>query len=60
MAFLAIAFLEIVQFFQERTSLNALVSRQPALVRWGIYYALIMVIILFGVFEEAEFIYFQF
>lgn len=60
MAFLAIVFLEIVHFIRERTSLNALVSRQPALVRWGIYYALIMVILLFGVFEEAEFIYFQF
>jgi alginate O-acetyltransferase complex protein AlgI len=37
-----------------------LVARQPAYVRWPTYYALVTLILLFGVFDDAPFLYFQF
>jgi D-alanyl-lipoteichoic acid acyltransferase DltB (MBOAT superfamily) len=37
-----------------------LVARQPAYVRWPTYYALVTMILLFGVFDDAPFLYFQF
>ena len=35
-------------------------NSQPIFVRWSVYYLLILVILLFGVFETNSFIYFQF
>jgi alginate O-acetyltransferase complex protein AlgI len=37
-----------------------LVAAQPVYVRWPVYYALVAVILAFGVFDSAPFIYFQF
>lgn len=38
----------------------AVLSRQPAAVRWPGYYALVIFIVVFGVFDDSPFIYFQF
>jgi len=35
-------------------------ARQPYYVRWPAYYALVVVILIFGVFDSSPFIYFQF
>jgi D-alanyl-lipoteichoic acid acyltransferase DltB (MBOAT superfamily) len=59
-AFLAIAVLEIVQWLQRHGRLAPGLETQPAVVRWAAYYALIVAILVFGAFTEAEFIYFQF
>jgi alginate O-acetyltransferase complex protein AlgI len=59
-AVVAIVLLEAVQLAQRRTSLNRVVRRQPGWVRWSLYYAAVILILLFGRFDEREFIYFQF
>ena len=35
-------------------------ASQPASIRWAAYYALVVAILFFGSFTQAEFIYFQF
>ena len=59
-ALAAIGALETVQLLQNRGSVRDSVRRKPALIRWALYYALAMTILLFGVYAEREFIYFQF
>jgi alginate O-acetyltransferase complex protein AlgI len=59
-ALVAIVALEAVQYAQRRTSLNRLIRRQPLWLRWSVYHAVVVVILLFGRFDEREFIYFQF
>ena len=58
---LLIAFLESVHYYQEKQgSVRALINSKPIAIRWIIYYALIIVIIWGGVYENKQFIYFQF
>ncbi len=62
---LAILLLMIVDIVHERNhSLLCLVNRQEIWFRWGIYYALILSIIIFGIYgpeyDASQFIYFQF
>lgn len=59
-AVVAIAALELVHNIQRTRSVIELLSRKPASVRWLVYYGLVAVIILFGVFGKNDFIYFQF
>lgn len=59
-SFLAIAFLEIVELIQRQGSFRLYISSQPLWLRWSAYYGLIISIILFGIFNHVEFIYFQF
>lgn len=56
----AIVLMEIVQFAQEREGKKEVISRWPRWVRAALYIGLILVILLFGVFERRQFIYFQF
>jgi hypothetical protein len=49
-----------VQLAQRRGGTSSSLSTRPVWQRWGLYYAAVMAIILFGVYEHAEFIYFQF
>ena len=58
LAFLGI--LELVQFFKVRGAVVPYLLARPTWVRWGLYYAAVVTILLFGEFEEREFIYFQF
>lgn len=61
LSFLLIAFMEFVHYCQEKYgSLRVLIAKQPFYIRWAIYYGLLFAILFFGVFEERQFIYFQF
>lgn len=56
-----ILLMEIVHYFQRNRSLRDWLRHQPTLLRWGIYYVFIMLILLLGVFDQpSQFIYFQF
>ncbi|MDX5437780.1 MAG: MBOAT family protein [Pontibacter sp.] len=57
---LAIALMETVHLIQRNGSVSQLIMQRPAWVRWGIYYAAIVAVLLFGQFGHQEFIYFQF
>lgn len=57
---LLIGFLLIVQLLQRKGSLGSALKERPVILRWGIYYAAIITIILLGVFTSNSFIYFQF
>jgi len=57
----AVALLLVVHFAQRRRGGRETLSRQPAVVRWGFYYAALIAILFFGAFNESQqFIYFQF
>lgn len=51
---------EVVQLLQKGVRLPDLVVRLPVIPRWALYVAVVYVVILFGVFRSAQFIYFQF
>jgi D-alanyl-lipoteichoic acid acyltransferase DltB (MBOAT superfamily) len=55
-----IIFLETVHYIQSKTNISALVKKQKFYIRWALYYALIITILYWGVFEKRQFIYFQF
>ncbi|MHA6250220.1 MBOAT family O-acyltransferase [Pontibacter sp. CAU 1760] len=57
---LAVAIMELVHLIQRNGSVTALLTQRPVWLRWGIYYAAIVVVLLFGQFGNQEFIYFQF
>ncbi|MCI0511770.1 MBOAT family protein [candidate division KSB1 bacterium] len=48
---------EIVRF---NTNYEKLIRRTPGILRWGVYYLIILLLILFGVDSNSQFIYFQF
>ena len=56
----SLAFLLAAQGVQSRWDVQQLLIRTPVWLRWSGYYALIFGILMFGRFEEVEFIYFQF
>jgi alginate O-acetyltransferase complex protein AlgI len=57
---LLIIFLEIVHHVQSKKSITLLIKQKPTYVRWAVYYGIVLAIIFFGVFENRQFIYFQF
>lgn len=57
---IAIALMEAIHVLQNRYSIRDWIRTKPAYMRWGMYYAIILLIIFFGVFENRQFIYFQF
>ena len=56
----AIILLLTMEFFQEKKSIHVLLAERPTWVRWGIYYFVIFSILLFGIYQQQEFIYGQF
>lgn len=56
----SILFLELVQFLNGRVRLASLVVEAPLVPRWAIYGSFVFLVVLFGVFRNAQFIYFQF
>lgn len=53
--------LEIVHYFQQKGSIRSFLSLKPLWVRWTVYYAGLIGILVLGVFNhENQFIYFQF
>jgi D-alanyl-lipoteichoic acid acyltransferase DltB (MBOAT superfamily) len=60
-AIAAIVVVFIVEAAQSRGALRDRIRRQPALLRWGLYYAATAAVLFFGAFNSSqEFIYFQF
>jgi alginate O-acetyltransferase complex protein AlgI len=55
-----VAFLGIVQLVQRNSSIRETISQSPIWLRWTAYYGLVVTILLLGIFEKRQFIYFQF
>ncbi|MFT2007807.1 MBOAT family O-acyltransferase [Pontibacter sp. 13R65] len=56
----SIMIMETVHLIQRNGSVSQLILQRPVWVRWSVYYAAILAILLFGQFGNQEFIYFQF
>ena len=59
-AIAGIVVLELVQVLQNRIAISATIARLPVVPRWSLYSSLIMLVVMFGVYRKAQFIYFQF
>jgi alginate O-acetyltransferase complex protein AlgI len=62
-SFIVIIFLIIYETIQEKFSIGAILKNEPLIARWLVYATIITVIILFGVYGDAnraQFIYFKF
>ncbi|MEJ8755576.1 MBOAT family O-acyltransferase [Pontibacter sp. H259] len=59
-AILSIILMEIIHRMQEKYSMRELIGNWPGWKRWSLYYAFIILFLLFGHFSEGQFIYFQF
>jgi len=60
LSFFLIILLELIHAVSFRINIEAFLLKQNRIVRWGVYYIGITCIILLGVFEHRQFIYFQF
>ena len=56
----AVILMELIQLKQSKVSVREWLMTKPQYFRWSLYYALIIVIIVFGKFNETSFIYIQF
>lgn len=59
-AILSILCMETVHLIQRHNKMRNMLSEKPVLYKWSVYYAIILCIILYGVFGQNQFIYFQF
>jgi len=59
-ALLSILVMEIVHLVERSQSLETWLTNCHPIIRWGTCYAILFSIMLFGVFNNQEFIYFQF
>jgi alginate O-acetyltransferase complex protein AlgI len=57
---LLVIFLEFVQSLNDRKPLTRMIASQPVAVRWSLYYSIVFMLIMFGVFTKRTFVYFQF
>jgi alginate O-acetyltransferase complex protein AlgI len=57
---LLIIFLESVHHIQSKKNISEIICAKPAYFRWTVYYGVVLAIIFLGVFENRQFIYFQF
>jgi D-alanyl-lipoteichoic acid acyltransferase DltB (MBOAT superfamily) len=55
-----ILFLETVSYLQKKHHLTKRLLKSPLVLRWSVYFIIVMVILLTGVFDDRQFIYFQF
>jgi hypothetical protein len=55
-----ILFLETVHYFQGKKNLSAIFTKKPVYIRWAVYCGFVLIILFLGVFENRQFIYFQF
>ncbi|MES2518431.1 MAG: MBOAT family O-acyltransferase [Bacteroidota bacterium] len=57
----ALIVMEIVHLLQRGQSLRAVINQKPLLVRWVLYYGIILAILFLGMYDApSQFIYFQF
>ena len=59
-SFALIGFLLVVEIFDERTSVWQRLRTKPVFIRWGVYYVLIIGLIVLGKWGSAQFVYMQF
>ncbi len=59
-AILSILLMQFVHVLQRRKGIRFRLAEKPIWFRWAIYYVLIFGIVSFGVFNQTQFIYFQF
>jgi D-alanyl-lipoteichoic acid acyltransferase DltB (MBOAT superfamily) len=59
-ALLALMFLICVEIIDDRFDFRTFLSARPRWLRWGFYQLVILLILIFGVFHQTAFIYFQF
>jgi len=52
--------MEFVHFTTRNGDVLDFVSKKPLIIRFSIYYVLILALILFGAYDNQAFIYFQF
>jgi alginate O-acetyltransferase complex protein AlgI len=57
---LFIILLETLQYLQNEKKLLQVFQQKPTYIRWITYYSLILVILFLGIFNNRQFIYFQF
>lgn len=55
-----ILFLETINYLQDKYQLSKRFVKLPITLRWLVYFAVVMTILLTGVFDDRQFIYFQF
>jgi alginate O-acetyltransferase complex protein AlgI len=55
-----IFFLETIHYIQNKRNISEIFLQKPFYIRWSIYYGFVLVIVFWGVFENRQFIYFQF
>lgn len=55
-----ILFMEFIHLIQEHRSIRQFLDSKPLVIRWSIYLVIMLLILLFGVFNGTKFIYFQF
>jgi alginate O-acetyltransferase complex protein AlgI len=56
----AILLMETVHAMQNKYSIRDWLRSKPAYLRWSIYYSVVIMIVFLGVYENKQFIYFQF
>lgn len=56
----SIILLELVQLWQGKVHIPNILARFPVTPRWAAYAAFILMVVMFGVYKKAQFIYFQF
>jgi D-alanyl-lipoteichoic acid acyltransferase DltB (MBOAT superfamily) len=59
-AFAAILALEMGQLLSNRISVPGVLQKLPVGGRWALYAGFVMAVVMFGVYKQAQFIYFQF
>ncbi len=59
-ALIAIALLELVQFGDNRDRIRRVILSMPTQLRWPAYASIVCFVILMGVYQSEQFIYFQF
>ena len=55
-----ILFLESIHYIQTKINISEIFVRKPLYFRWAVYYGLVLAILFLGVYENRQFIYFQF
>jgi D-alanyl-lipoteichoic acid acyltransferase DltB (MBOAT superfamily) len=56
----AIVLMEAIHVMQNKYIIRDWIRSKPSYIRWSVYYVVIILIIFFGVYENRQFIYFQF
>ncbi len=59
-ACLSILLMELIHLQQRNTTIRQLINSKPLALRWSIYVIGVISILLFGVYDHTQFIYFQF